>query len=71
MLVRIAGHFFNVNDVFHAEFSAENLQVILVRGEQTKMLEFTGGDAEYLQTILDANHAITVQELRDQVPADI
>lgn len=73
MLVRIASHFLNTDDIYHVEFSKdeeENLVAVITlrRDGESKEITFSNGPAEYLQTILDAHHVISIQHIRDTLP---
>lgn len=73
MLVRIADHFINTDDIYHAEFTTEDEKlsavITLRRGGESRELSFTEGPAEYLQNILDAHHFISIQKIRDNLPS--
>ena len=72
MIIRIAQHFIDTDDIYIAEFATQDdklhAHVVLSRQGRWDELNFSEGPAEYLQSVLDTFHMLSIQQLRDAVP---
>lgn len=69
MLVKIGNDYFHIEDVFHAVIDGGIARVVLRRGvSPPQTLKFEDGEAEYLRSVLDAHHVLSIQHLHKVRP---